>query len=171
MQTNQRNVPNRAIYPLRGLDWLRFANHRLIGFLFDPCGGGAARVGPRLCFHFFVRAAVSESLRVVVKPQSWVCHPSSNSSPRKMTRLSNRPAAPKKKEQQKMSLGDFLTDGRPPLAPLGSASCLAADGTRIETLHAHSMAGFGGGSWADEVEETYGKLSSRSVHQICAACR
>ncbi|KAG5934359.1 hypothetical protein E4U53_000711 [Claviceps sorghi] len=35
--------------------------------------------------------------------------------------------APKKKEQQKMSLGDFLTDG-----------------------------GFGGGSWADEVEETYG---------------
>ncbi|KAG6004473.1 hypothetical protein E4U21_001045 [Claviceps maximensis] len=34
--------------------------------------------------------------------------------------------APKKKEQQKMSLGDFLTDG-----------------------------GFGGGSWADEVEETY----------------
>ncbi|KAL3963539.1 hypothetical protein ACCO45_000543 [Purpureocillium lilacinum] len=35
--------------------------------------------------------------------------------------------APKKKEQQKMSLGDFLTDS-----------------------------GFGGGSWADEVEETYG---------------
>ncbi|PHH87047.1 hypothetical protein CDD83_9386 [Cordyceps sp. RAO-2017] len=34
--------------------------------------------------------------------------------------------APKKKEQQKMSLGDFLTDS-----------------------------GFGGGSWADEVEETY----------------
>ncbi|PNY27008.1 RNA-binding protein sce3, partial [Tolypocladium capitatum] len=34
--------------------------------------------------------------------------------------------APKKKEQQKMSLGDFLTD-----------------------------TGFGGGSWADEVEETY----------------
>jgi hypothetical protein len=34
--------------------------------------------------------------------------------------------APKKKEQQKMSLGDFLSDG------LG-----------------------GGGSWADEVEETY----------------
>ncbi|KAF3076584.1 putative RNA-binding protein sce3 [Trichoderma lentiforme] len=35
--------------------------------------------------------------------------------------------APKKKEQQKMSLGDFLADS-----------------------------GFGGGSWADEVEETYG---------------
>ncbi|VUC34218.1 unnamed protein product, partial [Clonostachys rosea] len=34
--------------------------------------------------------------------------------------------APKKKDQQKMSLGDFLTDS-----------------------------GFGGGSWADEVEETY----------------
>ncbi|KAL6399049.1 RNA recognition motif domain protein [Ilyonectria robusta] len=37
--------------------------------------------------------------------------------------------APKKKEQQKMSLGDFLSDG--------------------------AGAGFGGGSWADEVEETY----------------
>ncbi|KYK61851.1 RNA recognition motif containing protein [Drechmeria coniospora] len=42
--------------------------------------------------------------------------------------------APKKKEQQKMSLGDFLTDS-----------------------------GFGGGSWADEVEETYVTVGTQQL--------
>ncbi|KAF7557334.1 hypothetical protein G7046_g6079 [Stylonectria norvegica] len=85
-----------------------------------PCTSSPTRIGPRI---------VARSRL----PQSWV-----SASPRPRLRAAAHLraaanqglAAPKKKEQQqKMSLGDFLTDS-------GSS-------------------GFGGGSWADEVEETY----------------
>ncbi len=47
-----------------------------------------------------------------------------------------------------MSLGDFLTDS-------GSSSRTNIE--RKPDRYADASIGFGGGSWADEVEETYGE--------------
>lgn len=77
--------------------------------------------------------------------------------------------APKKKEQQqKMSLGDFLTD-----SGMWFAIPLNHRHNHVKTtleLKLTNLIGFGGGSWADEVEETYGMYYMRDSTTMLNPC-
>ena len=69
-----------------------------------------------------------------------------------------------------MSLGDFLSDGAGLFCPSVASHRGLAPPTPYHLRHADALIGFGGGSWADEVEETYGEccyLYAFSLDLLC----